>query len=397
MTIRVLHIFPPSLKTRFTGPAQRWRFAFNQWSNPEIVHTVLNTSAGTISDAVEAFNFTYGSVQALTPKWERMTWAVSLFKNLFKHRSQYDLLHVHVLWWGTLLLGPLLKWAKKPAIYESVLLGADNPSSIAEERFSKLKLSCLRSYAGILAISDYLAEDYLKYGFTERQVFTLANSVDTKLFSPCNSHAHKVEIRKQLGLPIDTQVLLFTGSVIHRKGVDMLFKAFIEAAETIPNLHLVVVGAKSKSENPSLDETFITELTCLLASRGLAEQVTFTGLVQDRSRLADYYRSADLFVFPSRSEGLGNVVLEAMSSGLPVIVTDLPVLSKVIRDSENGITIPVENSSALAQAINRMLTQPTLSQELANNARKFVEAHHGFTTWQQCLSEEYNSRVYKKE
>jgi len=397
MTLRVLHIFTPNYKTRFTGPAYRWRYAFSQWSNPAVVHTVLDTATGSIIKAAEAFDFTYGTTQSLTPKWERTAWIFSLVKNLIQHREQYDLLHVHVLWWGTLLLGPLAKWMHKPAIYETVLLGADNPSDIKQEQLGHIKLACLRSYAGILAISDYLAEDYLQNGFSKEQVFTLPNSVDTDMFSPGKSQANKLEMRKKHSLPFDAPILLFVGSVIHRKGVDILIKAFIEAAAETPNLHLVIAGARKSSENPSLDETFINELVSLLKSHGLENQVNFVGLVQDRSQLAEYYQSADIFVFPSRSEGLGNVVLEAMASGLPVVVTDLPVLSKVIRDGENGITIPVENSSAIAQLINRLFADPVLSKKLAENARKYVEAHHGFAAWQYHLSMEYQSRVNKRE
>ena len=132
-------------------------------------------------------------------------------------------------------------------------------------------------------------------------------------------------------MPTDVTILLFVGSVVERKGVDLLVRAFSEVSAECPGLYLLIVGPHTKRENPSLDEEFVHALEARLRKDQLDGQVQFLGLVQDRSVLADLFRSADIFVFPSRREGLGNVVLEAMATRLPVIASQLPVLEKRAR------------------------------------------------------------------
>ena len=393
--IRVLHIFAPCYKNRFGGPVIQWKYYFAYWNDPRVVHAVLDTQTNQLVDSREVFNFQYRDEQKTTTKWERITWIPFLFRNLIKHRQQYDLLHVHVLWWGGLLIGPWAKWNKCPSVYESVLLGADTPSGIIKEKFGKIKLWCLKSYKAILAISDYLADDYLKNGFTSEQVFMQMNSVDTDLFRPADSDEEKTSLRKKYDLPIRSRLLLFVGSVIERKGVDILLKAYIESCLVHPNLHLLIIGAKNIKENPSLDEDFVNRLFQLLEQNGMSKKVSFFGLLQDRERLAEIYRAADIFVFPSLNEGLPSVVLEAMAAGLPVVASHLLVLEKVIKNGENGFFVPVGNIRFLMDSIVELSDDPQLTKRTGYNARSYIEVCHGFETWQSQLVEFYKRKISK--
>ena len=271
------------------------------------------------------------------PTWrERVAWVFALFRAVQRKRKDYDLLHVHVLWWGSLLLGLWAKARKIPILYESILEGADNPSVVRREGLGKLKLALHKTYSAILAISPALADDFLANGFRQEQVFTLTNPVDTLRFHPTTSPAEKRTLRGKLGLPQNKTLLLFVGSLIHREGVDLLVEALLHSLRTNGHLHLVLAGADKLNENPSLDITFINGLQERISRGGAASSVTFTGLIGDRERLSEFFRAADIFVFPSRNEGLGNVVLEAMSSGLPCLTSALPVLQTVIRDGQTG-------------------------------------------------------------
>jgi glycosyltransferase involved in cell wall biosynthesis len=387
--IRVLHVFAPSLRSRFGGQNITWQYNFSHWNAHGVNHRVLDCGSAKLVDSREAFSFEYPVVQRGVKRWERAVWVGSLFSNLAKHRKQYDILHMHVLWWGGLAVGPWSRWMCIPAVYESILLDEDTPGGISRERLGGLKVRCLRDYRAILAISDYLAEDYSRFGFSRERVFTLMNSVDTVTFAPAETKDAKMALRRRLNLPLDATVLVFVGSVIWRKGADVLVRAFSQAATKYANLHLLIVGPKAKAENPSLDEDLVNDLRRFLGENNLSERVSFTGMVRGRQDLADIYRASDIFVFPSRNEGLGNVVLEAMSSGLPVIVTHLPVLEKVIQHGENGLLLPVDDVNALSGSILKLDADRSLAEELGHNARLYVEENHGFASWQARLVEFY--------
>jgi glycosyltransferase involved in cell wall biosynthesis len=106
------------------------------------------------------------------------------------------------------------------------------------------------------------------------------------------------------------------------------------------------------------------------------DDVTFAGYLEGRA-LSDAYSAADVFVFPSRSETLGNVVLEAFASGLPVVgVRDGGTIENV-RDGVNGILCPPGDVEAFADGIRRLADDPPLRRRLGHNARAWAEAR----TW----------------
>lgn len=386
MTVKVLHIFAPSYKNRFGGQTFSWKYAFSAWNNPEIEHYFLDFETLQMIPAKEAFRFEYLSSQKGTTRWERTIWVLTLFRCLAKHVGKFDILYVHVLWWGSLLIGPWSKWIGVPAVYESVLLHEDTPGGILRENLGQIKVWLLKYYQGIVAISEYLAEDYRKCGFDPRKVHTLMNSVDGKVFFPVETAGEKTAARIKRQLSPDATILVYVGSVIQRKGVDLLIRAFIDVSSQHSDLYLMIVGPKDRHENPSLDEGFVNGLRQSLSTNRLSTQVAFLGLIQDREELAEIYRASDMFVFPSRNEGLGNVILEAMACGLPVIVSQLPVLEKVVTHGENGFLIPVNDVSGLKDTILTLISEPSLAQKIGQNAHHYIQTRHDFLAWQAELT-----------
>jgi len=389
VTVRVLHIFAPNFRQRFGGPVFNWQLYFSKWDDPSIEHLVLDTETGLILPAREAFDFDMTGAQKISGRWERWTWAIRLLRDLRRFRNRYDLLHFHLIWWGSLLAA---NWASRrsiPTIYESVLLDSDTPGAIGKEHFGRLKLHYLQKFSRILVISDGIAEDYLDNGFSEYQIHMQMNALDTDLFKPLGDPAARDHLRHGFKLPSDTIVLLFTGSLIHRKGVDLLIEALIEVAQKAPELFLWLVGPKDQSENPSMDEAFVTSLQQKVVEAGLSDRVRFHGMIADRHKLAEAYQAADVFVFPSRKEGLPNVVLEAMACGLPVIVSDLPGLKNVIKPNDNGIVFPVGDAVQLAERFDLLLHSPPLFEQVGGRAREYICQRHSFADWQTKITKLY--------
>jgi glycosyltransferase involved in cell wall biosynthesis len=381
--IRILHIFSPTFKTRFGGQGICWKSIFEKWDKPNFNHFILDYDQNRIVEAREAFCFDYPDIQKGFSKIERGKWVFSLFKDLIRFQKQYDILHVHVLWWGSLIVALWAKWKRIPVMYESVLMGSDDPCTVANEGFGRIKLFLFKKFKKILAISPALAETFLEYSF---DVITLINPVDTDLFRASESEVKRERLRQENNIPDDAFVWIFVGSVRYRKGVDVLVEAFAEfVKKTNTKSYLLVVGPKNINENPSLDEGFIECLNTFISRKGLQDKVCFKGFVKEKEELAKYYQLADVFVFPSRLEGLGNVVLEAMATSLPIVATRLPVLETIIKDNNNGLFSSIDNIEEVVEAVSYIWNHQNRSKALGKNARNFVVENNSFFAWQDMI------------
>jgi glycosyltransferase involved in cell wall biosynthesis len=112
----------------------------------------------------------------------------------------------------------------------------------------------------------------------------------------------------------------------------------------------------------------------MAAERGVAANLHFLGTISEEQKLA-LLRASDVLPFPSRYEGFGLPLLEGMAAGTPVISTDIPVVNEIVRDGENGMLIPYDDSAALARAILAVLDDPELRSRLvAGGLRSVAES-----------------------
>lgn len=153
------------------------------------------------------------------------------------------------------------------------------------------------------------------------------------------------------------RMLLSVGRLVYYKGFDCLIRAMRNV-----DGHLVLIG----------DGPLRSHLQHLIHTLGLADRVTLAG---DLTDIAEYYHAANLFVLPSThlTEAFGIVQLEAMSCGKPVINTAIPTgVPHVSLDGVTGLTVPPNDVSALAGAINRLLNDPALCQQFGSHGRRRV-------------------------
>ncbi len=121
-------------------------------------------------------------------------------------------------------------------------------------------------------------------------------------------------------------------------------------------------------------------LKTMAAAKGIADRVRFTGALPP-NRVIEYYGKADVFVMPScvrhnDRDGMPNVLLEAMASGLPVVATRVSGIPELVRDGETGLLVDPDNPAALADAVERLIVDQTLSRRLSLAARELVEREH---------------------
>ena len=147
--------------------------------------------------------------------------------------------------------------------------------------------------------------------------------------------------------------VLYVGRLSHEKGVDILIRAFAQMKAT--SARLVIVGGGVQEQR----------LRDLARSLGVMERVVFAGVVADRTQLAEWYRSSTVFVLPSRSEGLGCVLLESMAAGTPIVASNVGGIPDLVRNGDNGLLVPADDTESLALAIDRLLSDATLRREFA--------------------------------
>ena len=168
--------------------------------------------------------------------------------------------------------------------------------------------------------------------------------------------------RRQLRLPADVPVLLFVGRIMKEKGVLELVSALPTVlAHTACHLHIVGDGPLTQ------------EIRGRLSAAGIADRVTLSGYVEGDA-LWGVYRTADIFVLPTWTEGFSVSLTEAMAAGLPVVTTGIRGMADHLRDGVHAVFVAPRDPAALADALVRVLADPALRARMrAANTQKVRE------------------------
>lgn len=245
-------------------------------------------------------------------------------------------------------IGPAAALLVAAAISTNVHTIAAERNDPSKQSFGKIwDLLCYLGYryADRITANSTGAHTTLINKYTTKQVALTPNPIPTNTSGP-----------KAL-LPGPT--ILFVGRLHHQKGVDLLLRAF--ATINAPNWYLSIVG-----EGNQLDA-----LKNMSKGLGIYKKTHFAGVVQDPT---PYYRSADIFVLPSRHEGMPNALLEAMCYGLPVVVSNASSEpTQLVETSRGGIVTTSEDVDELAQALQRLINDGALRTRLGVNARKDIK------------------------
>lgn len=243
------------------------------------------------------------------------------------------------------VLGPLerLRLALNP--YHRYVLAAE------KKLFTSPRLKA------VICISRMVKEDIRRhYNVPEEKLYVIYNGIDTTAFHPSLADQYRLTTRQSLDIAADAPLFLFVGSGFQRKGL----AALLHAMATLPDAaHLLVVGKDKQSR------VFVR----LAAKLGLAKRVHFTG---GQANVKPFYGAADALVFPTLYEPFGNVALEAMACGLPVVTSSNSGAAELIREADNGYACDPLDVPGLAQAMTALL-DPAQRRRVGLAARATVE------------------------
>lgn len=211
----------------------------------------------------------------------------------------------------------------------------------------------------VVAVSEKVAQELVNIGVPRSRIRVIVNGVDLEEFTPGESN------RQKLGLPENVTLALFAGDIrTPRKNLDTVLYALAK----VPDLHLVVVGHTQGSPFPEL-----------AASLWLSDRVHFVGFRRD---IPDIMRAVDLFVFPSRYEACSLVLLEALSSGLPVITATATGGGELVTPECGIVLSDSDDIDALAVALMSLVSDVPLMKQMGKAAR-FVAEQHSWKTMAQ--------------
>lgn len=216
----------------------------------------------------------------------------------------------------------------------------------------------------IIAISEMVKKNIIdNYKVSPADIEVIYNGVDLEKFHPANREKYRSEIRKKHGVSETDFVVLFMGSGFERKGVGYLIQAVESLGEPVT---VMIVG---KGKHPPVSP--LTKGGIKGGSIPRRHKIIFCGPQKDNYK---YYAAADIFVFPTMYEPFGNVHLEALASGLPVITTENSGASEIIKDGVHGFVVrEPEDIKVIAEKIQLFINNRELLEAMSKNARSLAE------------------------
>ena len=303
---------------------------------------------------------------------------------LLRLRKEYDLIFVsgfRILGLPAVLLGKLLG---KRCILKSDSLGEMSgdlfTAGLARVRLSKASLpfrlflrmrnAVLRRADAFVAISEEVAVELEAGGITADKIWHIPNSVDADLFHPVSDKEQGL-LREKLGVPARARVVVYTGRLVSYKGLPLLLRVWNEIAARNNDVYLLLVGSGSLDIHNCEEE-----LRAFVRDKQLEHSVRFTGSVPN---VHTYLQAADIFAFPTENEAFGIALIEAMACGLAVVGTCVGGVKDILRDLQNGLIVPPADAGRLKPALEILLNDGGLRQQLGTAARQTVEERYTTT------------------
>jgi glycosyltransferase involved in cell wall biosynthesis len=202
------------------------------------------------------------------------------------------------------------------------------------------------------AVADHVAE---RLGLPQGRVEPIPNGVDVERFAAGDGAA----VRARLGVAADAPLVGIVGRVSRQKAQDVFLHAARDVLGRRPDATFVVAGG---TQEPEFDEV----VRSLAATLGIADRVRFAGHVADVPSL---YAALDALAAPSRWEGYGLVLAEAMAAGVPLVASDLGAIREVTGDGAAAILVAADDPAALGRGLLDVLEQPGRAAVLAERGR----------------------------
>lgn len=233
-----------------------------------------------------------------------------------------------------------------------------------------------RWFPKVVAVSDAIKETLIKNGISSSKIEVLQNGVS--VIKAELSSEEKATLRRQLGVGEDSFCILNAGRLTRQKSQRSLIEAASLLKAKDADFHVLIVGEGRLRQDLSQE----------ISRRQLENNVSLLGF---RSDIPNLLAISDTFALPSLDEGMPMSLLEATAAEVPVVTTAVGDIPKLITHEDTGLIIPKEDAVALADALQRLNSDPELSSVLAKRAKAILEQDYSSA----AMAEKYH-RIYQE-
>jgi glycosyltransferase involved in cell wall biosynthesis len=250
----------------------------------------------------------------------------------------------------------LAKKLNKPLVSE--ILGSDIYLH-AKHYFRKhMILKSLKNSQKVIAMSEGLKKEVIRHGVLKENIIVNYNGVNKNIFF----YKDKMVAKKELGLDSEVCNVLFVGNLVPVKGIENLLHAMAQLVKSEnKKFMLYIIGYGSLK----------SLLSTMSYQMGLEKFIHFIG-EKNHNEISTWMQACDLFCLPSYSEGVPNVILEAMSCGTPVVASEVGGIPEIVTPNEQGILVPPGDPNALAKALIIASDKQWNYKEISNSTSKFT-------------------------
>lgn len=292
----------------------------------------------------------------------------NLARHVWTRRRDFDILHSHGAYFTHAFVGPLGRLTGLRSLVKASLAN-DDLQDLSRPLVGTVHRWMLRAIDAYVGISRDLVQEFSDGGLNPRKIHHLPNGVDTDRFHPLPA-TQVPGLRARLGLPADQPIALYVGVLDQRKNILWLAEQWVAHDAFGTGALLLAVGPQGRDDPDGALRKRLAELARSQPGRFALHDFS--------ADVVPYYQCADVLVLPSFKEGLPNVVLEAMASGLPCVAARASGSRELIVEGETGYTYPADDVVALAAAL-RLCLGPEAAA-MGARARQLAEARYSIAT-----------------
>lgn len=309
-------------------------------------------------------------------KFSGYLYMITLAIHLWRSKKSYDLIHIHGLNYHSFVGILMAKWLNKKSLVKVACSGKG--SDILKMKRNNLipgtreMFPTTRSCNCVIALNQSIADEFVEEGFLPDKIVCLPNGVAIPSDKPDSFKSlsnNKREVK-----------IVFAGRLHPQKGPDILIESLNILAKEHPELDWRIDLLGQGVLQPSLENR--------VKECGLIDRVTFQGAV---TNVNDYLVSADIFVLPSRAEGMSNALLEAMAMGLPCVATDVPGNNELIAHNQDGLLTTAEDPYDMSLMLSRLIKDVALRKKLGQAALKKVIENYSIEVVAKSYIQLYNN------
>lgn len=316
------------------------------------------------------------------------TFAPQMVRELMTGVRRFDVVHISPIWNFPILIAALT------ALIHRIPLIISPRGTLYEETIRIKSSTAKRAYYHMVAKHYVRRADALHFTTQDEEekvreylklknvAYVIPNGVDPSQFEGLHGRSFSDFFPVLQG----RRYILFLGRISRKKGLDLLTTAFREIAKTFPDIFLVIAGPD--------DEGYGGQVMAWLKRDGFLERAVFTGMLTGESKLAAY-RDAMMFVLSSYSENFGMSVIEAMSCGTPVVISDKVGIHREVAAYKAGIVVKT-TAESLSLGMRELITRGDLRRELASEGKRIVEKYYNIDAVADMMISAYEEIIARK-